>query len=226
MKNSSIDSTAINDTAIDNTQAHHSCVDSTGVNNSQAHYNRVDNTPIHNTSRQFWGTTMVGITSLGMILTVLLTQTQLSINRTPSLPYKIFFSIKGFLPQRGDFVTLEDHPTAYFGKISYTKRIVGLPGDQIHIHNNHLYVNHKLIGPLRKETKDGKPLYPLESTTIPEGYVFVSADHPHSFDSRYQEFGLVSQSKIWGKAIPLLSEQCPVFRWLFSSERQGTKGEE
>ncbi|MBL8676360.1 MAG: signal peptidase I [Alphaproteobacteria bacterium] len=216
MKDISVDSTAINDTA----------VDSTGVNNPQAHYNRVDNTPIHNISRQFWGNAMVGIASLGMILTVLLTQTQLSINRTPSLPYKMFFSIKGLLPQRGDFVTIEDHPTAYFGKISYTKRLVGFPGDQIRSHNNQLYVNHKLIGPLRKETKDGKPLHPLENTTIPEGYVFVSADHPHSFDSRYQEFGLVSQSKIWGKAIPILSEHCPIFRWLFSSESQGLKGEE
>lgn len=221
MKNISIESEAVNNTAAGNTQVQHSRVDNIDVNNPQAHPGRVDNT-----SRQFWGTAMVGIASLGMILTVLLTQTQLSINRTPSLPYKMFFSIKGLLPQRGDFVIIEDHPTAYFGKISYTKRLVGLPGDQIHIHNNHLYVDHKLIGPLRKETQDGKPLHPLENTTIPEGYVFVSADHPRSFDSRYQEFGLVAQSKIWGKATPILSEQCPVFRWLFSSESQGTKGEE
>ncbi|MBY0292797.1 MAG: signal peptidase I [Alphaproteobacteria bacterium] len=200
-------------------------IDSTDVDNPQAHHNRVDNTPINNTSRQFWGNAMVGAASLGMILTVLLTQTQLSINRTPSLPYKMFFSIKGLLPQRGDFVAIEDHPTAYFGKISYTKRVVGLPGDQIRTHNNHLYVAHELIGPLRKETKDGKPLHSLENTTIPEGYVFVSADHPRSFDSRYQEFGLVAQSKIWGKAIPVFSTQCPIFRWFFSSESQGTKGE-
>ncbi len=225
MKNISVESGDVNDICINDTRAYHSCVDSTDVNNPQTHHNRGNNTPINNTSRQFWGNTMVGIASLGVILTVLLTQTQLSINRTPSLPYKMFFSIKGLLPHRGDFVTLEDHPTAYFGKISYTKRLVGFPGDQIRSHNNQLYVDHKLIGPLRKETKDGKPLHPLENTTIPKGYVFVSADHSHSFDSRYQEFGLVSQSKIWGKAIPVLSEQCPMFRWFFWPDSQGMKGE-
>lgn len=40
------------------------------------------------------------------------------------------------------------------------------------------------------------------SNTIPEGYVYVLGDNPdHSLDSRYEEFGLVKISDIWGKPI-------------------------
>ena len=54
--------------------------------------------------------------------------------------------------------------------------------------------------PLLDQTKDGKPLTPLRVEIVPEGYVFVAGDHLRSFDSRYEEFGLVSQQNLWGKA--------------------------
>ena len=48
----------------------------------------------------------------------------------------------------------------------------------------------------------------LENTTAlkslegkDEGYVFVAGDHPKSFDSRYDEFGLVNIENIQGRAI-------------------------
>ena len=55
--------------------------------------------------------------------------------------------------------------------------------------------------PLLEKTSDGKPLTPISATSVPEGYVFVAGDHPNSFDSRYEEFGLVPIEKIWGKAV-------------------------
>ena len=55
--------------------------------------------------------------------------------------------------------------------------------------------------PLQEKTSDGKPLTPISATSISEGYVFVAGDHPNSFDSRYEEFGLVPIEKVWGKAI-------------------------
>jgi signal peptidase I len=55
--------------------------------------------------------------------------------------------------------------------------------------------------PLLDQTTGGDPLTPLSAKIIPEGALFVLGDHPHSFDSRYEEFGLVPVDKIWGKAI-------------------------
>ena len=62
------------------------------------------------------------------------------------------------------------------------------------------------IFPLLKQTKEGNPLTPLSvknisGEIIPPGYVFVAGDNPNSFDSRYEEFGLVPMEKIWGKAV-------------------------
>lgn len=161
---------------------------------------RVDHTP----QNKFWKNAMVGIGGLGMLLVVLLTQVHFSINKTQSLPYKIFICVHGIALHRGDFVSIHNHPTRYLGKIHYTKRLMGLPGDKILIHHKKAYINTRtghnhLIGSLLQKTKDGKPLHSISETTIPEGYVFVSADHPRSFDSRYKEFGLVKQENIWGK---------------------------
>lgn len=77
------------------------------------------------------------------------------------------------------------------------------------------------IFPLLKQTREGNPLTPLSvkrffegdipkenifegvipEGIIPPGYVFVAGDNPNSFDSRYEEFGLVPMEKIWGKAV-------------------------
>ena len=134
------------------------------------------------------------VLSLGVLLSALLTQTEIKINQTPSLGYRVFFCLKGLEVTRGDFVSFTDHGTAYFGNLSYTKRLSGLPGDQIRRTRHQLFINDKPVGTLRSATRDGKPLSPLKAKRIPEGYVFVSADHPRSFDSRYEEFGLVKQS--------------------------------
>lgn len=142
---------------------------------------------------------VMGGVCLATILAALFTQTQLYLNQTPSLPYKVFFCINRLKPQKGDFVSIYNHPTAYFGNIPYTKRLVGLPGDSIHLHHAFVSVGFKPIGPLLENTRDGKPLHPLKKKTIPYGYVFVSADHSRSFDSRYEEFGLVKRECLIGK---------------------------
>lgn len=55
--------------------------------------------------------------------------------------------------------------------------------------------------PLLDRTTNGSLLTPLRATIVPEGYVFVAGDHLRSFDSRYEEFGLVPLEKIWGKGV-------------------------
>lgn len=52
-------------------------------------------------------------------------------------------------------------------------------------------INGLSIGPLFKQTRKGEALHPMESQIIPRGCLFVYGSHPQSFDSRYQEFGLI-----------------------------------
>jgi signal peptidase I len=65
---------------------------------------------------------------------------------------------------------------------------------------HHLF-HESLKFPLLDRTTEGDPLTPLSAKVIPEGALFVLGDHPRSFDSRYEEFGLVKMENVWGKAV-------------------------
>lgn len=111
---------------------------------------------------------------------------------------------------RGDVVLIQNHSVQYVGDLLFAKRILGIPGDLLYRSEEKLCISHKSLEikslemrclPLLKETKTQKPLTPLIASYIPQGYAFVTGDHPNSFDSRYEEFGLVPLEKIWGKAV-------------------------
>lgn len=163
----------------------------------------------------------VGLCVLTLILMVVVSQTRLGECVSESLEgtrYILFF--KNTTLKRGDIVSIEGHPVKYVGKKLLAKRILGLPGDRIvrdpkgiRIETQFLEsktlepTTHKLkafeskILALLKTTREGHSLTPISIQIVPENYVFVAGDNPHSFDSRYEEFGLVSYEKIWGKAI-------------------------
>lgn len=122
--------------------------------------------------------------------------------------------------KRGDIVSIQDYEPAYVGKKPFAKHVLGLPGDLILKDKNTVVIVPKICVsknpiskadmpitsepialPLLGKTSEGKPLTPLSANFIPEGYVFVAGDNPNSFDSRYEEFGLVPHEKIWGKAV-------------------------
>lgn len=134
--------------------------------------------------------------------------------------------------KRGDIVSIQGHEPAYVGNKPFAKRVLGLPGDLILKDKKKVTIVPKTLAlkdpiskaavpiasesvtlPLLEKTSEGKPLTPLLATSVPEGYVFVAGDNPNSFDSRYEEFGLVPRKKIWGKAIVVFSTQYPVFRF-------------
>ena len=79
------------------------------------------------------------------------------------------------------------------------KEIVGLPGDEIRIQNDHIFVNKEDIGEIKQTTSKEIPLQPIQDRIVREGYVFVRGIHERSFDSRYAEFGLVPIEKIQDK---------------------------
>ncbi len=108
--------------------------------------------------------------------------------------------------KRGDIVSIQGHSPQYAGAHNFTKRVIGLPGDQVIQSKTHLTLKTQngafsITLPLLTQTKEGQPLTSLALNHIPEGYVFVIGDHLRSFDSRYEEFGLVPLEQIYGKGV-------------------------
>ncbi|MBS0271677.1 MAG: signal peptidase I [Proteobacteria bacterium] len=127
--------------------------------------------------------------------------------------------------KRGDIVSIQGYEPNYVGKKPFAKRVLGLPGDLILKAKNTVAIvpktrvsktlipkdpmskaavsmaSESVTLPLLEKTSQGKPLTPLSAGFVPEGYVFVAGDNLNSFDSRYEEFGLVPMEKIWGKAV-------------------------
>ena len=100
--------------------------------------------------------------------------------------------------KRGDIISLDYEDTKYL-----IKRVIGLPGDDIDIIDNQLYIN----GEVYKEdylddnlNYDDFSLQDLGYATIPEDYYLVLGDNREdSLDSR--EIGLISKDSINGKIV-------------------------
>lgn len=104
-------------------------------------------------------------------------------------------------PERGDVVVFK--PLAPGQDKPYIKRTIGLPGDQVSIRDDGVYVNGVVLDEPYLEgrttnCRTGKPEY-CDDFTVPEGTVFVLGDNRNnSEDSRY--FGPVPEDRIIGKA--------------------------
>lgn len=151
--------------------------------------------------------TVIRVGIFCLILAGFGTYTQLLENVTESLDdVRYLLILKSTKIKRGDIVSIRGHTPQYVGNYIFTKRVIGLPGDYIIRDKTHLTLkaqNGALATtlPLLNQTKEGKPLTPLSFEVVPQGYFFVTGDHLRSFDSRYEEFGLVSMEKIYGKAL-------------------------
>lgn len=91
----------------------------------------------------------------------------------------------------------------------YVKRVIGLPGDEIHYRDDQLYVNNKAVNEPFLPLKDNSNVTKLtgnftleeitNDTKIPKGYIFVIGDNRlQSRDSRH--FGLVKMDDVIGIA--------------------------
>ena len=105
-------------------------------------------------------------------------------------------------PQKGSYTCV--HSPWYGGTV--VKKIVGVAGDTLSYDiEGNLWVGCNLkVGKPKKKSKDGKILTPIEAGVIPKGMVFVAGNHERSFDSRYQELGLIPERDLQGKVIALL----------------------
>ena len=96
-------------------------------------------------------------------------------------------------PRRGDIIVLR-RPLQ--GTDPLIKRVIGLPGETVAIHDGHVYINgQQLDEPYLSVTTWGI----MQPQIVPEGHVFVLGDNRGSSnDSR--AFGMVSFDDIVGRA--------------------------
>lgn len=99
-------------------------------------------------------------------------------------------------PERGDVVVFND-PAGVHPQL--VKRVIGLPGEEIDIHDGNVYIDGELLDEPYLHDVVTEPGTELLPTVVPEGYVWVMGDNrPNSGDSRF--IGPQPISAIHGRA--------------------------
>lgn len=117
-------------------------------------------------------------------------------------------------PSRGDIIVFrsdfdEELKSSIFKKIltgeyndkkNLVKRVIGVGGDKIKIHNKRVYVNNKLIDEKYLNKENINNTEGEMDIVVPKGKVFVLGDNREvSLDSRYESVGFIKVSDIVGK---------------------------
>ena len=117
-------------------------------------------------------------------------------------------------PSRGDIIVFrsdfdEEVKSSIFKKIltgeyndkkNLVKRVIGVGGDKIKIHNKRVYVNDKLIDEKYLNKENINNTEGEMDIVVPKGKVFVLGDNREvSLDSRYESVGFINVSDIVGK---------------------------
>ncbi len=99
-------------------------------------------------------------------------------------------------PERGDIIIFRFPDDE---DILYIKRIIGMPGDTVEIHDGGVYIDGSLLDePYLKVTTEGE----FGPYTVPEGHYFMMGDNRNnSADSRFWDNTFLEREKIVGKAV-------------------------
>lgn len=100
-------------------------------------------------------------------------------------------------PNRGEIVVFQ-YPAD--PRRRFIKRIIGVPGDTIEIHDNVVYLNGI---PLQEEYVQGPTrwMHPGPVTVPPDHYFVLGDNRLNSDDSRFQDVGFVPRRNVVGRAV-------------------------
>ena len=138
---------------------------------------------------------------LWLILTLVsMSGVSVKITRSESLNHSVFLLRKADGPfAKGEYAAFRAPPNPYLSG-EFLKIVKGVPGDEVRIEGDIVFVNDQMIGRAKPQTKMGRPLSIIESGIIPDDFYFMGGVHTDSFDSRYGEIGLVHKSNMTAKA--------------------------
>jgi signal peptidase I len=103
--------------------------------------------------------------------------------------------------QHGDIIVFESNLLDERGvKKNLIKRVIGLPGDVLSIHDDAVYRNDERL--YEPYTRDGVTLGEMTQITVPADAIFVMGDNREkSTDSRSEEVGFIPVEKVSGKVV-------------------------
>lgn len=140
------------------------------------------------------------------------TKYEIQWNISESLPATFFILNKDELPAKNDYIAFNYYDKSCNSyriglikkgcKVTFIKKTTGVAGDVVTNKDREVFVNNESMGRAKEYTlKLHRPLHINEFTgVIPKGYYYVHTDHKDSFDSRYNEIGLIPVSEVRGKA--------------------------
>lgn len=103
-------------------------------------------------------------------------------------------------PERGDIVVFwppDDVFEGQQGRDAFIKRVIGLPGDTVHVSGGEVFINGN---PIEEDYIKAEPEYEWGPETVPEDSYLVLGDNRNSsFDSH--SWGFVPRENIIGKAV-------------------------
>lgn len=125
---------------------------------------------------------------------------KIGFNGTNSVEGYVFLIVKNNNPVRGELMAFWPKENQFYKSIWFVKYAKGMPGDVIEIKDRSFYINGEYVGDAKLKSKTNVDLHMISPGVIPFGHYFAWTPHKDSFDSRYEEIGLVSEASVIGRA--------------------------
>jgi conjugal transfer pilin signal peptidase TrbI len=143
------------------------------------------------------------LTCLLLAVATVLFQTYFTvgINRSSSLPHRLYLIQKGTMPTKGEFVAFRwNGGGPYAAGAIFVKILAGVPGDRVTRMGPAFFVNGQAVGTAKPLSSTGVPLEAGATGVLPPDQYYVRATHPDSLDSRYALTGWILRDQIVGRA--------------------------